>query len=292
MKLKLPGCLVTIIVVASIPLVAGCAMFGTSSHHASSVMQYLYPKDTQHTDAPAVPVLSLPLKVGIAFVPEDRGQSRGGVFVPQENASFTEKQKMALMKEVSDNFKKYPFVQSIELIPSAYVTPRGGFANLEQLRSMFGVDVITLLSYDQVQFTDQGLLSLTYWTVVGAYVVQGEKNDTKTLMDAVVYDIPSRKLLFRAPGTSQIKAAATPVNLSEQLRRDGERGLNQAATNMVSNLQEQLQLFRERVKSSPTEFKVVAKPGYKGGGSLGAGDLLMLAGMGLFFLWPRKTRPA
>lgn len=292
MKSKLPGCFVTIIVAASLPLLAGCSMFGTSNHHATSVMAYLYPKDAEHTDTPAVPVLSLPLKVGIAFVPEDRGRSQGGPFVPSENASFGEKQKMALMKEVSDSFKKYPFVQSIELIPSAYVMPRGGFANLEQLRSMFGVDVIVLVSYDQVQFTDQGLLSLTYWTVVGAYVVRGEKNDTRTLMDAVVYDIPSRKLLFRAPGTSQIRAGATPVNLSEQLRRDSERGLNQAATNMVANLQEQLQLFRERVKSSPTEFKVVAKPGYKGGGSMGAGDLLMLAGMGLFLLWPRKTKAA
>ena len=43
---------------------------------------------------------------------------------------------------------------------------------------MFGIDVIVLLSYDQVQFRDEGLLSLTYWTVVGAYTIPGEKNDT------------------------------------------------------------------------------------------------------------------
>jgi len=285
MKSKHSLLIVTVTTVSTV-FVAGCAMFGNTNHRASNVMQYLYPKDSQHTDTPTVPVLSLPLKVGIAFVPEEQSRSQGGL------ASFSEKQKMTLMKEVSAHFKKYPFVQSIELIPSAYLTPKGGFANLDQLRSMFGVDVITLLSYDQVQFTDEGLLSLTYWTVVGAYVVRGEKNDTKTMMDAVVYDVASRKLLFRAPGTSQIKAAATPINLSEQLRRDSDLGFNQAATNMVANLQEELQSFRERVKSSPTEFKVVAKPGYKGGGSLGGLDLLMLAGMGSFFLWLRKTRPA
>ncbi|MGA3283496.1 MAG: rhombotarget lipoprotein [Verrucomicrobiota bacterium] len=290
MKLKNLSFPKIIVAAASVALVAGCAMFGVSHHRATSVMQYLYPNQSEHVDTPTVPVLSLPLKVGIAFVPEEQSQTRGNVFIPMEDAQFSEKQKMALMKAVSDNFKKLPFVQSIELIPSAYVTPRGSFANLDQLRSMFGVDVIVLLSYDQVQFTDEGMLSMTYWTVVGAYVIQGEKNDTKTMMDAVVYDIASRKLLFRAPGISQIKASATPVNLSEQLRIDSERGFNQATTNLVSNLQDQLTLFKERVKSSPEEFKVVAKPGYKGAASLGGLDLILVAGMGVFFLWSRRTK--
>ncbi len=39
---------------------------------------------------------------------------------------------------------------------------------------------------------------------MGAYVVKGEKNETRTLMDAVVYDIRSRALLFRASGESGI----------------------------------------------------------------------------------------
>jgi len=286
-KLSLPK---TIVAAAAVALVAGCAMFGVSHHRATSVMQYLYPKQSEHVDTPTVPVLSLPLKVGIAFVPDEQSETRGNIYIPTENAQFSEKQKMALMKEVGDNFKKLPFVQSIESIPSAYVTPRGSFANLDQLRSMFGVDEIVLLSYDQVQFTDEGMLSMTYWTVVGAYVIQGEKNDTKTMMDAVVYDIASRKLLFRAPGISQIKASATPVNLSEQLRTDSELGFNQAATNLVSNLQEQLNLFKERVKSSPEEFKVVAKPGYKGAASVGGLDLILVAGMGAFLLWSRKAR--
>ena len=46
---------------------------------------------------------------------------------------------MALMKEASKHFKKYPFVKSIELIPTTYLRPGGSFANLDQLRSMFGV---------------------------------------------------------------------------------------------------------------------------------------------------------
>jgi rhombotail lipoprotein len=269
-----------------VAVVAGCSTFyGSNPHHYnSSVVQYLYPSQAGHADAPTVPVLSLPLKVGIAFVPEEQ------IFVSGGNAQFTEEQKMALMKEISADFKKYPFVQSIELIPSAYLMHRGGFANLEQIRSMFGVDVVALLSYDQAQFTDEGLLSITYWTVVGAYVIRGEKNDTKTMMDAAVYDIPSRKLLFRAPGTSQVKASATPINLNEELRTDSALGFQQAATNLVANLQVQLAEFRDRVKNSPEEFKIVEKPGYTGAGSMGGVDLMLLSGMGAFFLWSRKTK--
>jgi rhombotail lipoprotein len=250
---------------------SGCAAFsGNAQRRSSSVMDYLYPRDTEHVDTPSLPTLSLPLRVGIAFVPE--AQAKG-----HDSTPFSEEQKLALAKQISDDFRKYPFVGAIELIPSAYLTSKGSFANLDQVRSMFGVDVIALLSYDQVQFTDEGMLSMTYWTIVGAYVIRGEKNDTKTMMDAVVYDIPSRKLLFRVPGTSQIKGSATPINLTEQRRRDGGRGFEVAATNLVANLQEQLELFKERVKSSPEEYKVVHKPGYTGGAALGGLDLALLA---------------
>jgi len=108
---------------------------------------------------------------------------------------LTEKKRQDLMQEVANHFKKYPFVKDIEVIPSAYLSPRGSFANLDQIKTMYGVSVIVLLSYDQTQFTDEGALSLTYWTIVGAYLVRGEKNDTHTMLDAVVYDIPSRKML-------------------------------------------------------------------------------------------------
>lgn len=295
MKTLLPACkrnAVRITAVTGLALIAGCAVLSGSNEHreASSVMDYLYPKhSTTQVDTPTVPVLSLPLRVGVAFVPE-RANRSGGMFVTSDSERFTEKQKMALMRQVSDDFKKYPFVQSIQLIPSAYLTPQGSFDNLDQLRQMFGVDVIALLSYDQAQFTDEGVFSFAYVTVVGAWVVEGERNDTKTMMDTVVYDIASRKLLFRAPGISQIKASATPVNLSEELRDDSEHGFEQAATNMVSNLQVELAQFKDRVKNSPEEFKVVAKPGYSGAGAVDGFDLALLSTMGAGFLALRRSK--
>ena len=102
---------VRIISVAALVLIAGCAVFTPNEHReASSVMAYLYPKRAEtHVDAPSVPVLSLPLRVGVAFVPDHANRPNGN-FVSWENERFTEKQKMALMKQVSDSFKKYSYV--------------------------------------------------------------------------------------------------------------------------------------------------------------------------------------
>jgi len=63
--------------------------------------------------------LALPLKVGIAFVPDELAG----------NQDLTERDKMELMKDVARHFQKYEFVKSLELIPSAYLRARGGFTN-------------------------------------------------------------------------------------------------------------------------------------------------------------------
>ena len=71
------------------------------------------------------------------------------------------------------------------------------------------------------------------------------------MLDAAVYHIPSRKLLFRAPGLSRIKGSATPVNLSEQLRADSLAGFKEASVDLVANLKVQLEEFKTKVKESP-----------------------------------------
>ncbi len=229
-------------------MLAGCTM-SKLKHYNSSVVQYLYPNQNQHIETPKIPLLSLPLKVGIAFVPRASGGPK----------NLTERDKMVLMKEISKHFKEYDFVKSIDLIPSAYLTAKGSFTNLDQLRTMYGIDVIALISYDQTRFTDRGLASITYWTIIGAYIVPGEKNDTHTMVDASVYDIKSRKMLFRAPGVSHIKSKSTPINISEQIRIDSLEGFKQASHELVISLKEQLELFRERIKEEPQDYQIIHK---------------------------------
>jgi len=280
--------------VVMLVLIGGCA---TQARYYSSVVDYLYPGQSEPIEHPAVPVMTIPIKVGVAFVPDVSSRRERnfwqelmpGMTRAPSGMVLTEKQKVDLMQEVSDHFRKYPFIRSIEIIPSAYLTPRGSFANLDQIRTMYGVDAIALLAYDQVQFTDEGAASFLYWTIVGTYVVPAEKNTTQTMMDAVIFDIKSRKMLFRAPGVSQIKGNATPVNLSEELRLDSERGFQRAAKELISNLDQQLALFKERIKKEPEEYKVVHRPGYSGGGSLGAVFPALLALVG-GYTWLRRRR--
>ena len=259
-------------------VLSGCGSHQTRAK--SSVVDYLYPQGSEKIVQPSIPVLSLPLKVGIAFVPDQRTERKGmrlwsGTGVVG-GGTLTSAKKSELLEKVANNFRELDFVSEIEVIPSEYLTHNGGFSNLEQIKTMYGIDVIALVSYDQVQFTDEGLLSLTYWTIVGAYVVSGEKNDTSTMLDTVVYDIKSKKMLFRAPGTSLVEGSATPINLSEELRADSVKGFDEAAVKMTENLDIQLANFKEKIKRNPEQVKVVHSSSYSGGSSGGAFGLLDL----------------
>ena len=280
------GTMVVVMLLFGVVLAAtGCAHFyGRNQHRQNaSVVEFLYPQGSDEVVEPSVPTLNLPIDVGVAFVPA--ANSTGSL--PHQ---LSDERKVRLLQEVAREFDQYKFVRKIEIIPSNYLRPGGGFANLDQAARMFGVQVVALVSYDQVQFTDEDFTSFAYWTLVGAYVVEGEKNDTQTLLDAVVYDVASRKLLFRAPGVSRIEARSTPVNLTEELRADAEAGFQQAATNLVASLKTELASFQERIRNRPEEVKVVARPGYVGGGATGLFEVGVLAVLGAVSWITRKKR--
>lgn len=239
---------------------AGCAsMFShPGSRQAGSLVDYLYP-DAKEPPAlqPTVTQLRPPVRVGIAFVPGS-GAATG----------LPEAEKTRLLERVRASFSQYNYIGSIEIIPGNYLRPRGGFANLDQVASMFNVEVVALLSYDQVRFNDANSLAVLYWTIAGAYLIKGDRYDVQTLVDAAVFDVASRKLLFRAPGTSQVKGDATLVGFSEKTRMAQAEGYRQAVDQLIPQLHTELASFRERIKSD-RNFRVANKDGYKGGGGFG-----------------------
>jgi rhombotail lipoprotein len=239
-------------------LLAGCSFGHLSYQQTSQLIEYLYPKDAQK-DAPkeqiasADPKLSLPLKVGLIFVPATKKEMNTSGYwhsgrSAHELEPLTEKSKTGLMEDLSVKLRKDPVFKSVEIIPSTYVSPSGSFTNLDQVRTMTALDVIALLSYDQVQFSDEGIFTLLYWTWIGWYIVPGERNETNTMMDAAFYHIPSRKLLFRAVGKSEIRGRSTPLYLIRNLRQDSEEGFGEATQKLLVNLQEQVQLFKSSAK--------------------------------------------
>ncbi|GHG67646.1 rhombotarget lipoprotein [Alishewanella longhuensis] len=267
---------------------AGCASQQLGSR--SSVVEYLYPTAAEVKVETGTPVLTLPIRLGIAFVPAEQTYRRGSnpwALAEHGAASLNEPAKMQIMENIASHFRQQDFIGDIQLIPSSYLRPQGSFTNLDQLQSMFGIDVIALVSFDQVQFSDESTAALSYWTLVGAYLISGQKNDTSTLMDTAVYAINSRKLLFRAPGVSQIKGRSTPVNLAEELRQDSKQGFDDASKQMINQLEQELESFTERLKARAEDIKVVRSSHYRGGGSVGIFTLLILLGTVLL----RKSVP-
>ena len=251
-------------------LTSGCVgLWGQRNRHeASSVVQFLYPGKDQPFIQPQIPTLRLPLRVGVAFIPAGEPGNHRGYY--RAATGFNEQQKTELMRQVAGQFKALPFVQSIEIIPATYLRPGGGFENLDQLRALLGIEVVALIAYDQAQSSDDTEASLAYWTIVGAYIVEGQRNATHTLMEAVVYDIPSRSLLFRAPGTSTIRNHATLFRSDVELRKDSLRGLEESSKQMTANLAQELELFKVRAKEEPQSIRIEHKPGYTGAGALDA----------------------
>lgn len=248
---------------------AGCASWLPKGQQkqSASVVDYLYgSKAEQVAMKPELTTLKLPVRVGLAFVPS-----------PSWGQHVPETEQLRLLNKVKEAFTQHAFIGTIEIIPHTYLRPGGGFTNLEQTARMFNVDVVALLSYDQIQFNDSNALSVLYWTIIGAYLVHGDQYDIHTMLEATVFDVSSRKLLFRAPGISNVKGSAAMATFSERARGARLEGFNRALDELIPNLQKELEGFRHRVKTDAT-VRVEHRAGYSGGGDLGwLGVLLALA---------------
>ena len=246
------------IVLGIVPL-SGCGHYTTQ--RTSNVLAYLHPGETQSAEVSkdiskiSLPNIPIPITLGIAFVPESRTITSGG---DTKIEPLTEKFKMEMMRELTAQLRQYSIFAGIEEIPSTYLKVGGSFANIDQIRAMTGVDVIGLVSYDQVQFTDRGLVSLLYWTGIGWYFVPGEKNDTNTMIDAALYHIPTRKPLLRATAQSGVYHYSTPMNQSQNLRDDSENGFKEALHMLAADFKKQLDLLKSTLGKGAAASPIAA----------------------------------
>ena len=274
-------------VVSVVFLMSACAgLFGSSKREgvSSSLVDYLYPDGEKPPTGQAVniPNLELPLKVGLAFVPsQDRSNA------------LSEAERVQLLDKVKASFSGRDYIEGIEVIPEAYLRTGRGFTALEQTARLYDLDVMALVSYDQVAHSAERTSSFLYWTIVGAYVVKGNKNDVQTFVDTAVFDVATRKLLFRAPGTSEASSNSTLMDLDRDLRASQQRGFEKAMADMTVNLDKELGLFKERIKTDGS-VKVTHSSRYVSSGGGGAADatfLLLLAGLAIITI-ARKRRSA
>ena len=254
-------------------LIAGCSSlwnFGDSrSGVSSSLVDYLYPAgevppDTQDT----IPYLKLPLRVGIAFVP---GQSGRG--------AISEATKMQLLETVKAQFTDRDYIEHIEVIPDTYLGSSKGINGMQQVARLYGVDVMALVSYDQVAVSEDNPSSFLYWTIVGSYVIKATSNEVQTFVDTAVLDVSTARLLFRAPGLNKTSDRSTLVESGEIVRKAKDSSFSAAMDAMTQNLTIELDQFQERVQEDPQVARTEWKSGSGGGGALGLWVLLAFTGL-------------
>ena len=251
----------------------GMCLFDCGSSRAGStpLVEYLYPNgDVPKNDS--VPVLKVPLTVGLSFLPD------------HENAGIIDaRQKEAILARLRDRFRSLDYVRDIVVIPDNYLNAQGGFDSLAQVARLQRLDVVALVSYDQVAKRDENKRSLAYLTIVGAYIVRGSRSETSTLLDLAVVEPESRSLLLRAGGTSFAADSSTAVDQSEKLRQQSRRGLEAATDELVTQLDRELTVFSERVRKGDGPVRIVKREsaGWNigGGGAVTLPWLLLLAGL-------------
>ncbi|MBR9910718.1 MAG: rhombotarget lipoprotein [Gammaproteobacteria bacterium] len=234
---------------------------------SSSLVDFLYPQGETPPPAPNnIPNLQLPLRVGVAFVPSNSSNVEG----------LSEAEKNRLLEQAKQSFTGRDFIDHITVIPDTYLRSRKGFQTIEQVARLYSLDVMALVSYDQVVHSDDTKSSILYWTVVGAYFVKGSKNDVQTFVDTAIFDVKTNKLLFRAPGVNKITATSTLVGSPEAMRDARSNSFSLAMADMTRNLNDELERFRERIKQDAS-VTVSHRQGYGGGGAVGIYSLLALA---------------
>ncbi|XOV77364.1 MAG: rhombotarget lipoprotein [Aestuariibacter sp.] len=247
------------IIVLSLSLLTSCSAIMSNNTgkktQSSSLMDFLYPNQESRTEhKPEIPVLKLPVNVGLAFVPSKSWQRDG----------IHGKDQVELLEKVKKSFLKYDYVGRIEVIPSTYLNGGEGFSTLEQVGRLYDVDVMALVSYDQVSQSLENNAALLYWTIVGMYIIPGNENTVQTFVDTAVFDIKSRKMLFRAPGINRLEKRTTAVGIDDTLSQKSLEGFGLAVTDMSNNLEAELARFKTRIKEEKIA-KVEHREGYSGG---------------------------
>ncbi len=268
-------------------LLAGCTSLwmaagsGPRQGVSGSLVDFIYPDGEQ---PPAfdgvVPTLKIPLRVGLAFVPS---QSRSG-------AVLSEATKAQLLEKVRLRFSEQDYIQHIQVISDTYLRGRKGFTALEQVSRMYSLDVIALVSYDQLAIADDRTSSFLYWTVVGAYVVKGSQNDVRTFVETAIFDVKTHKLLLSAPGVNELVSNSTLIRVPEEMRKAREKSFTNAMDDMTTNLETELEQFKKRIKEDKSVL-IAERSGAKRGGASSVGiELLFALIVCLAVAWIRRRK--
>lgn len=253
---------------------SGCAELGclpncqSRTHNSSSLVEFLYPHGEAPPQQNAIPQLHVPLRVGLTFLPANGGSS-----------NLDEAQEAALLERIRQRFISRHFVSEIVLIPDYYLEGHRGYEGLQGIQQLYGVDLIAVVSYDQIIHHDDNDWSLGYLTIVGAYVLKGSRHDVSTLVDLAVVDPATHSLVLRAGGTDTRHGNTTLIDQARLTREAAAEGFSAATEQMIGHFDAALTGFESDVRQGKANVKVISRDGSAaagGGGALGWPSVLTL----------------
>jgi rhombotail lipoprotein len=241
----------------------------SNTRNSSSVVDFLYSGSGSDSIGPppqnVAPELHLPLRVGLAFLPP-----RGGMIAI--DASHQDQ----LLERIRQHFSDRRFISEIVIIPDYYLASRRGFEGLQGVQRLYGVDLMAVVSYDQAVHEDNNQWSLGYITIVGAYVLKGDRHDISTLVDLAVVDPVSRSLVLRAGGIDVRHGNTTMIDADRATREAGVQGFSAATDQLIDHFDVALTRFESEVRAGHANVRVVHKTSEAGqshGGGGGGGAL-------------------
>ena len=248
----------------------------SDEHTSSSLVEFLYPGGQSPPPEDVMPELRVPLRVGLAFLPMQNDAKNSGLDAAR---------KEVLLERIRQRFADRSFVADIVIIPEYYLADRSGFAGLEGVQRLYSADVLALVSFDQEAHLDDNEWSLSYLTIVGAYVVKGSRHDISTLVDLAVIEPASRSLVLRAGGTDTRRGNSTLLEQRREARQASGAAFDAATDRMIDNFDGALKKFEEEVRAGRAPVRIVKRNSSRGGPTGGGGafdwwSLLILAGFG------------
>jgi rhombotail lipoprotein len=267
---------------------SGCAdlnCFPRCQRHAensTSLVEFLYPNGAPPPAENAQPQLHLPLHVGLAFLPSNGDSGIG--------PSPAEKE--ALMQEIRKRFASRKFIADIVEVPDYYLRGKRGFEGLEGVQRLYGIDLMALISYDQIAHEDDNRWSLGYITIVGAYVLKGTRHDVSTLVDLAVVDPKTHSLVLRAGGFDTRHGTVTLVDENRRLRETASEAFTAATQQMIDHFDGALTVFESDVREGKANVRVVSNHGKPSSGGGGAFDWASVALLGFLAVTAASRRRA
>ena len=266
-------------------MLSGCAALDAmlsdaghrQSHNSSSLVEFLYPDGRVPPAENQIPELRVPLRVGLAFLPTQGGEGPTAV------------QRDELLERIRQRFADRKFVTEIVTIPDYYLRDNRGFGGLQSVQRLYAIDIMALVSYDQVTNTGENDWSLGYLTIVGAYVLKGSSHDVATLVDLAVVDPVTQSLILRAGGTDSRNRNTTLIDKEREVRESSAASFATATTQMIDNFDVALTKFEADVRAGKANVRVAKRESTGGKGGGGSFGPLALGGL-LILLAARRSR--